>query len=495
MSLNFENKSRVYLFSAVNKKTLAIADSVPIEKSAIIFACPERELSAEQRYRIRPLGAICEDMTVSEIIWKIPKSLKGVEIFLFEDESSNLHLLDDVYNALLLYPLKNTKIFFEVSETPLGMFDELTKKCNKDFSGTLPFIMPVRIEMNFVYENFLRCSLFANAEGDGNKQNSNELNNNGLNRKDQKSNYPGDEKHIRALIVGMNERNFEIFRTILHLSQMPGYRLSVMVIENKAHWDTVTNRIPGIYDFRERKDNPIDIHYYEDVDFSTSKFEDYIDGCLKDFNYAFVNAGDDLLNLNLAMRLKAYCIRNERLGKAKIQVNVEDNSICRHWSKEGMEGLETVGDIGEVYNYSDIALPNLVAVMTDVGNAQRGTKDYGTYFFCLPEYNRYSTLARILSLRYKIRVIDKYYDSDYSLTSASGLWKKYEHFRWEMFVRTLGYVKADPKLMSDDEERNAKIRRTAKVHPSLIDYDELSREEQDKDGIELTERIVKILRR
>ncbi|MBP5555519.1 MAG: hypothetical protein J6X94_11705 [Lachnospiraceae bacterium] len=472
MNLDLNEKSTVYLFSACNAKTLAIADSTPANDSAVIFACSEDTLTASEKAHLKPLGAKCIDMTISGIIWEMPKHISGIEIFLFENENENLLLLDEAYTALALHSLPNAKIFFEVNDTPIGALDKLT---GKNGAENHPFIVPVRTEINFAYDNMLKHSVFANAEK-GNPDKQDNL------------------KHIKALIVGMNDRNYEIFRTILHLSQMPGYSLKMMVIEDCDNWERIVGNIPEIYEMQKNKADPIDIHYYEDVDLDTEKFENYIEDCLPDFNYAFVNADDDLTNLNLSLRLKTFLIRNGRAGKADIQVNVRNKNICKYWDSDLMDGIETNGSTNVVYDYQTITAPYIEQLLTTIRKTKAGSNIFGNDFYSLPEYNRISNLARVLSLKYKIRLIDECYDSNYSLLTDSSLWKKYEHFRWEAFVRSLGYVRPDVTLMGSISEIDAITRKTGKVHPSLIDFDKLSKKEQDKDGIELTEEIVKIFR-
>ncbi|MCR5323012.1 MAG: hypothetical protein K6E85_07060 [Lachnospiraceae bacterium] len=470
MSLNLNEKSTVYLFSACNAKTLAIADSTPAENSAVIFACSSDSLTAAEKAHLKPLNAKCVDMTISGIIWELPKNIAGIEIFLFENENENLLLLDEACTALAVYPLPNAKVYFEVNDTPIGAFDKLT---GQNGTEDQPLFVPVRTEMNFAYDNLLKHSVFANAER-GNPDKQDNL------------------KHIKALIVGMNERNYEIFRTLLHLSQMPGYALKMMVIEDCDNWERIVAKIPEIYEMQKNKEDPIDIHYYEDVDLDTEKFENYIEDCLPDFNYAFVNADDDLTNLNLGLRLKTFLIRNGRAGKADIQVNVLNRGIYLYWDRDLMNGIETVGSTDIVYNYRAVTIPDIEMLLAAIGETEGGANIFGKDFSCLPEYNRISNLARLLSLRYKIRLIEECYDSDYRLLTDSSLWKKYEHFRWEAFVRSLGYVRPDAALMGDISKIDAITRKTGKVHPSLTDFNKLSQEEQDKDGIELTEEVVKI---
>ena len=82
----------------------------------------------------------------------------------------------------------------------------------------------------------------------------------------------------------------------------------------------------------------------------------------------------------------------------------------------------------------------------------------------------------------------------YKITDTDRPWKIYEHMRWNMYTRTMGFVLADKKLLNAAGELEKKTRSVAKVHNDLIDYYDLSKEEQDKDALKLTPEIIQILR-
>ncbi len=101
--------------------------------------------------------------------------------------------------------------------------------------------------------------------------------------------------------------------------------------------------------------------------------------------------------------------------------------------------------------------------------------------------------ARTLAFRYKMQLIEKYYDADYSITAKDNVWKIYEHMRWNVYTRTQGYVLADKELLDASGELDKKTRTVARVHNDLVDYEELTKEEQDKDALVLSPEIVAIL--
>ena len=116
------------------------------------------------------------------------------------------------------------------------------------------------------------------------------------------------------------------------------------------------------------------------------------------------------------------------------------------------------------------------------------------YVYCNDEYNRHSVYARTLSFKHKVRIIDEYYNSDYSVTRKDDEWKIYEHMRWNMYTRTMGYVLADEALLDEDGKLDKDLRLRAKVHSDLIPFEELSEENKMKDSLILTPEIVEILK-
>ena len=127
--------------------------------------------------------------------------------------------------------------------------------------------------------------------------------------------------------------------------------------------------------------------------------------------------------------------------------------------------------------------------------------------YCNSEYNRHSVYARTLSFFYKMKIIDKYYNSDYMLTKSPE-WMKYEHMRWDMYTRTIGYRDPDDasrqvleKMIaglndpSDKELRKVikRFRAMTGVHEDLVPYEQLPEDVKNQDSLTLTKEIRDIL--
>lgn len=476
--LSFFKKRYTYIFPVCNEKTLAIASSTRPGKKNIVFAYAGKAIDSRMKERIDSLKGIYVERSVVEALKNIVTKATGIEIFLFDDtEEENLIELENVCQCLEDYKDAKVKIYVELSDTPWSLYDDFLKNHNSA-DGEKLVVNFVRTEENFAYNNLLKNSIFENAVETGSTKN-------------------GSTMSIKFLLVGMNERNMEMFKAVLHLAQMPDYRLTMMVVDDKNGRRVLRHKFPEIYDESDKEGDAIyKIMYKECIDFESDQFDNLISEGFADFTFAFVNAGSDLLNANLAMRLNALCYRNKRDGDYKIQVNIVNREICDKWNPALIEHLDIVGDTSSAYNHSFITMSDIekgtVAIHKE---RQKGKENPQTWIsYCNNEYNRHSVYARTLSFKYKVKIIDEFYNSDYSLTSNMKIWKVYEHMRWNVYTRTSGYVCADEKLFGEDGKVDKTIREIAKVHHDLVDFEALTDEEKEKDSLKITPEIADILK-
>ena len=480
--LSLRKSKYSYVFYGCNEKTLTIAES--IQKNAdsekcgnIVFSVTGSETGDEEKQRIRGMNGVFTDLSVERIIKRLSQKSKGIEVFLFGDsEENNLIRLQQICSSLKSVPSCRIKIFVELNETPWNLYADFLKELNSKFGEKL-IINFVRTEENFVLNNLLNTSVFetAIAKEDGGVRKT--------------------VREIKILLIGMNERNLEMFRAVMHLGQMPGYRLNVMVIEDGAKRDILRERFPEIKDECNAEGDAIyKILYRENTDYRAVIFDEIIKWEYPDFTFAFVNAGDDILNANIAMRLNALCCRANRKEGYIIQANIRNRDICSCWSKNLTENIDFVGSIEDTYNYGFITMSAIEKATVAIHNVRypNGVKPW--YVYCNDEYNRHSVYARTLSFKHKVRIIDEYYNSDYSVTRKDDEWKIYEHMRWNMYTRTMGYVLADEALLDEDGKLDKDLRLRAKVHSDLIPFEELSEENKMKDSLILTPEIVEILK-
>ncbi|QFJ53827.1 hypothetical protein [Pseudobutyrivibrio xylanivorans] len=476
LRLSLNRRKYSYLLSECNDKTIALAKSisgkVDIKKNNIIFACSQSEVSGAGREKIASVGGIYLNSDIAVVLDKLGHA-KGLEIFLFEEnEENNLKKLEEISTFSKNNEDVVIKCYVELIDTPWGMYNEYAKK-NKLPSKTI--INFVRAEENFALNNLLKKSIFEAAIEDN------------------------GERKINVLIIGgMNIRNLEMIKAILSLAQMPGYILKLTVIDAGNGRDKLKQLMPEIYDFCDVEGDAFyRIQYHSDVDFETLEYEQCLEN--KDgLSFVFINAGADLLNVNLAKRLKAHRVQKGFADdNCIIQVNMAHKEISKSWNEDLVRKYELVGGIDETFNYEFITMSELEKASMAIHAIRQQNKDNPKSWeeYCNNEFNRHSVYARTLSLKYKVELIDIgiYPISDeaefkYDILKDDYTWKMYEHMRWNMYMRTLGYQK------SSDSFLDKKTREMATVHNSLVPFSELSKSEQDKDGIVLTEKIVEVLK-
>ena len=462
-------KKRIYIFPFYNEKTVSIAKSIKGKDIANIFIITEEGITNDAKSIIERInGGLYTFKDTSYIINKTYKTAKAIEIFLFDDkEENNLIELEKICAQIVLNKGCKTKIFVELLNTPWSLYDNYSRRFANSDNIIINFI---RNEECFAYNNLLKTSIFKNALIDD-----------------------FEIRRINVLIVGINERSLEMFKAVLHLAQMPKYRLSIMLIDDKEFKDALQQLMPEIYEESTQEGDAIyKVFYKENIDFSTSQFEEIITREFNDYTFAFINKGNDLESLKLAVRLNILTHRKNYTNPI-IQVCLKYNEIVRDWNPILIEGLTFVGDIGSIYNYNFITMSPLESGTTAIHKVRYPSGTPSWIAYCNNEYNRHSVYARTLSFKHKVDIIDEFYNSDYSLTSKDELWQIYEHMRWNVYTRTLGFIYASSSIL-DGRVFDNKIRSQCKIHNDLVAYNELSSTEKKQDSLMLTPEIVKILK-
>ncbi|MBR6325498.1 MAG: hypothetical protein IKR61_01715 [Lachnospiraceae bacterium] len=471
--LLFRRKKKVFLFPECNEKTIAIAESIPAGSHTLLFLYEKEAPSADFKERISACGGLYTSGGAK--IFSALKKTASLEIFLFGNcEEDNLIRLEQYCEQLRGSKIRRIRIFVEILRMPWSLYDDFLKSHNSG-NGEGLVVNFIRAEENFVYNDLLKASIFENAVAE----------------------KEGDRtvRKIGVVIAGMNARSLEMFKAVLHLSQMPGYRLRLLALdEDPEGFAKVMREIPELSKCEKEGNALYEYHYVGGVDFASGKPEEALDEFLPDYTFAFVNTGDDIRNIRLALRMQAYQYRRGNRDGYRIQVNVGNASICRYFNASLIERLEIVGQISAVYNYDFITMSDIEKGSMAIHRVRYPKGEPTWTVYCNSEYNRHSVYARTLSFKWKVWLIDAFYGGDYSVTASDRIWKVYEHMRWNVYTRTMGYVLADPKLLAEDGSLDNRTRSIAMVHNDLVDFEELSKDEQEKDALKLTPEIVAILK-
>ena len=499
-------KYKTFVFSECNYKTLAIAQSIMQSstlprKKKVVFACAGKSTPQDKKEEL--VDAVFLKENIDYVIQQLKKKSEGLEIFLFEaEEEDNLDQLEEVCSKLKNYEGCKIKLFLELMKTPWSLYDDVLSRYDlvKNPSEESKIIVNfVRSEENFIYNHLLEYSIF------------------------ERTIKEAEKEVIKILIVGeMNDRNLEFLKAVLHLGQMPGYVLKIYVIEAAKDRDRLYQVMPEVKDECNEIGNAIySLHFWEGINYKSAIFDNIISEKIPDFTFAFVNIGDDLENVRLAMRINAFCYRKKRaLNSYTIQANVSRQEICNKWNPELLVGIEVIGDQEKIYDYNFITMSKIeeaTKAIHDVRQENKKKEDNDHKIqtwedYCNNEYNRHSVYARTLSFKYKIWLIDKENKLDssddeykkYEITGKdipdengkeSNIWKIYEHMRWNMYTRILGYSLTNGDLLDENGKLDKKVRNIAFVHNDLVTFYELADVEQKKDSLSLTPAIVDILKK
>ena len=476
LKLFFRKKEPLYLFSGIGKETLSIAKTIPdtpgTDRKNLVFAYGDREIASEDTAEIDDTRAVRIGLTPAEVLAKVKKHAPCAEVFLFGGaESDRLVQLDEVLAELKRGDTPRdftARVYVEIRETPWRFYEKTAEV--RQPGNTNVVVNYICMEENFAYDFLLKHSIFENAA------------------------KAEDVREIRAAIIGgMNARNLELLKAMLHLSQMPGYRLKLLVLDDGTGRERLRQLMPEIHDECSRVGDAVyKLDYREHIDLDTLQPEAILENEYPDLTFAFVNVGDDICNVRLALRIKALRRRMGRPGgECKIFMNVTEPRVLGFWNPDLIRDLEPVGADADTFSYDFITMPDIERASKAIHEVRyAGRKTWEEY--CGSEYSRHSVYARTLSFKYKVRLIDEEYGSDFEAVSKDRLWKMYEHMRWNVYVRTLGYTKADPSVLKDGK-LDPETRLVALVHDDLKAFEDLPEEVQALDGLVLTGPVVEIL--
>ena len=469
--------SKVYIFSGVNEKTISIARSVQESeknkgrKYSIIFV--DAGSSDDNKKTIRELGAHYTNESFVKEVRKFTGKTKEIDIFIFGNtEEDNLTRLGEFTALDLTGDIAFTRVYVELTDTPWFIYGNFVK--NNKLPKDKVTINLISSNESFVLNDLYEHSVFENAR-------------------------PSDKDNvIDVLTVGISNKSIEMVKALLALGQMPGYRMRITVLDDKGQKDVFRRVIPELKDdCDEFGDAVYSFECIDDIDFDTDKPEKIISSKCPDFTFAFIATDDNVLNMNLGLRINTLRARLNNGNDYKIRVCASNSDIISNWIPEIRRNVELTGGIGNIYNYNFLTMSKIEQaskliheirqndmLMKDPEHDVTSWEDYSN-----DEFKRHSVYARTLALKYKLEVIQRK-GLDIGVIKTDKTWETYEHMRWNMYMRSLGYILSD-KTGVDYGSLKGNDRLIAKVHNCLIPFEDLPQVEKDKDSIKMTDDVVK----
>ena len=444
-----------YIFSELNEKSLALASDIKKnnKRAALVFTDvfdSEGETVYELIDRAKQLGAICfkDDVLVAEL--STHSARKELLFFTIgEDETENLNQalkLIERYRARLkthLYVF-STGVESALLLTEIDKGEIRVRRIN-EVQSLINRILYERADSIF-------GSAWQTADG---------------------------TKHISAVVVGMGRHGTEMVKALAWFGQMDGYRLEINAFDcDPLMQEKFTALAPELMSPAYNGvvvpgEAQYSITLHPDVSVETASFAGEI-AKLENATYVLVALGDDELNIATAVNLRMYF---ERMKLHPVIQAIVYNSQQR----KALEGVRNyrgqaydiafIGDIESSYA-ADVILDSELEAKALARHLKWGKEEeFWTY-----EYNYRSSMASAIHREARILCgipgADK---AEEELTEEeSDIISVLEHRRWNAYMRAEGYVYSGSK---DKASRND----LAKMHHDLVQYAELTAEEQEKD--------------
>lgn len=449
-----------YVFSELNQRSLALAESCLKHnpKALIIFTDvfgQDQEKAYELAEEANRIGGICFKKDILSINFKLQhKKSKMLFFIIGEDDSENIKHSLALIDAYKDNP--NLEIYvFSVSKEA-----ELLIGAAASQNTTLK-IRRINEVQALVYNYLYTNSIFGYAEKN-----------------------PDGEAILSIVIVGLGQYGTEMLKAVLWCGQMDGYHLKIRVFDSDPDTESkFTAQCPELMqnngDLREGEGH-YELYFDNGIDVKTAQFADKISK-ISDAGLVFVATGNDELNIETAIQLRILFTRLNSEYSPQIQAVVHSSEKTEVVKERGLQnykgdsyGISFMGDIKTIYSYEAIfnseleqaALARHLKWCNKVEEVNSEIRKFYNFEFCYR-----SSVASAIHAKLKVHlgiagaakaVEQRWEEEKQSL-------RQLEHRRWNVYMRTEGYCYG-PK-------RND----MAKIHPSLVPFDQLPLSEQEKD--------------
>ena len=451
----FNQFSRIYVFSCLNKRSLALARSKREERphAIIIFTgVPEDcgEDMTELKETAGSIGARCFSKGIADIrLWRM-KCAGNITFYIMDtDDDDSIRKANDVKNKYGSRKKASMLVFVDSEICSLALSNLILpagpdgKPADKKIRMKITSVDTV---WSFIYGLIDKygLKLFDNAKP-----------------------MPGsEEKIISALIVGCGTYGSAMIKTLAWYCQVDGYRLNVNVIDPRPDADSCfAAECPDLTDPKYNGGDDIGsarytIRFFTGVNLMSAKLESIVKK-LGITTFAFVDAGSDRNNVILAMRLRT-AFRRINIHP-DIQAVVDDPLISKsldniHSYKGRGYDIDLVGDIDSRYSTKATEESEFITEALDAHNNWGEEKTFWAY-----DFNRRSALAFSLfkKLLKDLEIPEAELEKGRRTPKQEEYFRRTQHRRWIAQKRSEGYIYGKKR----DE--------IAKTHDLLVSYDDL----------------------
>lgn len=283
---------------------------------------------------------------------------------------------------------------------------------------------------------------------------------------------------LEVLIVGCGRIGMEFLKTISWCGQMIGYDLKIHVVDKRAHLieQQFLWQCPGL------KEPEYDICFYE-VDVNTKAMEEVLECLDENVSYVIVALGNDQDNLNTSILLRRYFLMKQK--RPMIGLVIQDVLKKKHVEqlkneRGGSYQLYSFGSEADLYGKRTVLNEEIESLAKKVHLAYN-PQDQSLEEYYKIEYYKKSSRALALHIPYKIYSVSGKENLTYQelrcLVNDPNVREqlaKNEHNRWKAYLLSDGYRKASIKQVEQyEKEIHHHVYHLAKLHPALVDFEEL----------------------
>ncbi len=475
-----KNKN-LYFFSEMNEKSVMIAEGYVNNNNAVIFTNVEykrngktdsfKSIKLSEKMSEINLNNYDNNITIYMISENEEQNLNdALEIMeKYKNQKIKVYVINNTEEAPIVLDSANRDI---INKIKLEERKKILTKLGLSDKDVVDAEVEDKIEQELIKLD-LSDKEFVNVEIVNEKERAI------FNLLDKKPIYEGAiDNVISLLIVGCGQVGKEFLKDALWCGMMIGYRFKALVIDIKAdeikkNFEIETPDILNNYDIT-----------FVNADIKSPKAIEAIEQ-VNDINYILVSMETDSKNLDTAIDLRRLFIRNyERKPIINIWIQNEYkkeqvNKLINE--KETTYDINAFGSVKDMYFDNKIVDSEIEKIGEKIHKAYRGSS--ADYY--LNEYNKRSSRASALHVKYKLySVLGEKYSKNLKenlkmfreiyTEELKEMLAKNEHDRWNAYMRTIGYIKAN----IDDVRRYYPILNDhrdylGRRHPALVPFEEL----------------------
>ncbi len=453
--------SNVFIFSELNDKSLALANSLYKNNSKDRFFVftdvfeKEEEQSYELVEKAKELGAVCFKKDIVTIDFSFHSKKSELNFFTIgEDQSENISQALKIVDKFKYRDNTNLYVFSTQVESEMLLAGAFNSS-DDDIKIKVRRVNEVQslITRNLYEKGYEK--IFKSAYDDGS----------------------GVEK-INAVVIGMGKHGTEMTKALSWFCQMKGYLVEIdsFDVDSQAS-ERFTLECPELMKFSGKLDiegeSKYTINIHSGIDVDTASFDGLIQS-LPRTTYVFVALGNDEKNVSTAVKLRSLF---ERMGYSpEIQAVVYSSD-----KKEALTGIANFK--GQKYNIDFIgdmktSYSEEVILGSDVEEEalKRHLKWGNESDFWQYNYNYKSSIASAIHRKMKVLCGVPGIEKDPKDRTEEELWplRILEHCRWNAYMRSEGYVYGGTVEKSGRND-------LAKMHNCLVPFAELTDEDKQKD--------------